>query len=115
MRVGARVWKTALAVAVAIGISRVLEIQQPVFAGVAAIICMQPTVAGSLRSGRERMQATVVGAVFSLAALMLLQAVPALQSVRPAIVGLTVLVVMAVIIRLKWFDSLGRLTRMRVL
>ncbi|MBN1459576.1 MAG: FUSC family protein [Armatimonadetes bacterium] len=106
MRVGARVWKTALAVAAAIGISRLLGISHPVFAGVAAIICMQPTVAGSIRSGRERMQATIVGAVFSLAALMLLEAVPALQVARPLMVGLTVLCVMAVIIRLKWFDSL---------
>jgi len=106
MRVGARVWKTALAVAAALGISRLLGIEHPVFAGVAAIICMQPTVFGSLRSGRERMQATVIGAIFSLAALILLEHVPALDVIRPGMVGLTVLAVMAVMIRLKWFDSL---------
>jgi len=106
MRVGARVWKTALAVAAALGISRLLGIDHPVFAGVAAIICMQPTVFGSLRSGRERMQATIIGAVFSLAALILLEHVPALRVIRPGMVGVTVLAVMAVMIRLKWFDSL---------
>jgi hypothetical protein len=106
MRVGARVWKTALAVAAAIAVSRMLGLQHPVFAGVAAIICMQPTIAGSLRKGVERMQATIIGAAFSLLALIVLDAVPILQFVRPAIVGLTVLVVMAVTIRLGWLDSL---------
>ncbi len=106
MRVGARVWKTALAVAAALAISRALGLEYPVFAGVAAIICMQPTVAGSLRSGKERMQATVIGAVFSLAALVLLEHVPSLEAFRPLVTGLTVLVVMAVTIRLRWFDSL---------
>lgn len=106
MGIGARVWKTALAVAVALAISHLLRLDHPVFAGVAAIICMQPTVAGTLRSGRERMQATVIGAIFSLAALALLEYVPWLQFVRPAVVGATVVVVMAVTIRLRWFDSL---------
>lgn len=106
MRVGARVWKTALAVAVALGISRLIGIEHPVFAGVAAIICMQPTVFGSLRSGLQRMQATVIGAGFSLVALVLMEHVPGIQVVRPLVVGMTVLVVMAVTISLKWFDSL---------
>lgn len=106
MRIGARVWKTAIAVAVALAISHLLHLDHPVFAGVAAIICMQPTVAGTLKSGRERMQATIVGALFSLVALIVLERVPALQPVRPVAVGITVLAVMAVTIRLRWFDSL---------
>ena len=99
-------WKTALAVAVSLAVSRLLGLQHPVFAGVAAVICMQPTVYGTLRSGKERMQATIIGVVFALLALVLMQQVPALQAVRPALAGLTVLMVMAVIIRLRWFDSL---------
>ena len=106
MKIGARVWKTAVAVAVALGISRALGIEHPVFAGVAAIICMQPTVSGSLRAGRERMQATVMGAAFSLSALVLLEHIPVLQAARAVFIGVTVLVVMGVTIRLKWFDSL---------
>ncbi len=106
MRVGARVWKTALAVGLALAISHLLGIEHPVFAGVAAIICMQPTVFGTLRSGKERMQATVIGAVFSLLALVVMEHLPALQAGRPVIVGATVLAVMAVTIRLRWFDSL---------
>lgn len=106
MGIGARVWKTAVAVGVALGVSAWLGLEYPVFAGVAAVICMQPTVAGSLRSGKERMQATIIGAVFSLLALILLHHAPALQAVRSVFVGLTVLLVMAVTIRLRWFDSL---------
>jgi uncharacterized membrane protein YgaE (UPF0421/DUF939 family) len=93
-------------VGAALGISAWLGLEYPVFAGVAAVICMQPTVAGSLRAGKERMQATVIGATFSLLALILLEHVPVLQPVRPVFVGLTVLLVMAVTIRLRWFDSL---------
>ncbi len=106
MGVGARVWKTAVAVGAALGVSAWLGLEYPVFAGVAAVICMQPTVAGSVRSGKERMQATVIGAAFSLLALILLEHVPVLQPVRPALAGLTVLLVMVVTIRLRWFDSL---------
>jgi uncharacterized membrane protein YgaE (UPF0421/DUF939 family) len=106
MRIGARVWKTAAAVTIALAISHILHLKHPILAGVAAIICMQPTVAGTLKSGWERIQATVTGAFFSLSALLLMEQLPALQAARPVIVGLTVLVVMAVIIRLRWLDSL---------
>lgn len=106
MRIGARIWKTALAVAAAIAVSRLIGLDTPVFAGIAAIICMQPTIAGSLRKGVERMQATIIGAGFSLLALIIIDAFPILLAVRPAIVGLTVLVVMVVTIRLGWMDSL---------
>lgn len=106
MRVGPRVWKTALAVTVAIMVSRLLGLELPVFAGVAAIICMQPTIAGSLRKGVERMQATIIGAVFSVLALMAINAFPPLHAVRPAMIGLTVLIVMAVTLRIGWLDSL---------
>lgn len=106
MRIGARVWKTALAVAISLAVSRLLGFHYPVFAGVAAVICMQPTVYGTLRAGKERMQATIIGVVFALLALIIMQHVPALQVARSVIAGLTVLVVMAVIIRLRWFDSL---------
>jgi uncharacterized membrane protein YgaE (UPF0421/DUF939 family) len=106
MRIGARVWKTALAVALALAVSRLLGLQYPVFAGVAAVICMQPTVFGSIRSGSQRIQATVIGAAFSLLALIAMHHVPFLLAVRPLVVGLAVLVVMAVTIRLRWFDSL---------
>lgn len=106
MKIGPRVWKTALAVTAAIGISRMLGLDLPVFAGVAAIICMQPTVAGSLRKGYERMQATIIGAVFSVIALIVIHQFPVLQPIRPVMIGLTVLAVMMVAIRLGWIDSL---------
>ncbi len=82
-----------------------MRLEHPVFAGVAAIICMQPTIAGSLQNGLERMQATIIGAAFSLLALVIIDLVPVLQAVRPVMIGLAVLVVMAVTIRLGWLDS----------
>jgi uncharacterized membrane protein YgaE (UPF0421/DUF939 family) len=106
MRIGPRVWKTALAVTASIGISRMLGLHQPVFAGVAAIICMQPTIAGSVRKGYERMQATIIGALFSVAALIIIEHFPFLYTIRPVMIGLTVLAVMMLTIRLGWMDSL---------
>lgn len=106
MRIGARVWKTAIAVTVAIAVSRLLGLDRPVFAGVAAIICMQPTIAGSVRKGIERMQATIIGAVFSLLALIAIDRLPILHAAGPVMIGLTVLVVMVITVRLGWLDSL---------
>lgn len=106
MRIGARVWKTGLAVALAITVSMLLGLDRPVFAGIAAIICMQPTIAGSVRKGVERMQATIIGAVFALFSLILMDTFPILQAIDPLMIGATVLVVMAVTLRTGWADSL---------
>lgn len=106
LRIGLRIWKTAVAVALSIGVCRLLELEHPVFAGVAAIICLQPTVAGSLRRGIERMQATVIGATFSVASLMIVEHVAWLMPVKPVVVAITVLLVMVATIRLGWHDSL---------
>ncbi len=106
MKIGPRIWKTGLAVAVAISACRLLGLQLPIFAGVAAIICMQPTIAGSVRSGMDRMQATIMGAGIALLSLMLMQSWPYLEAIRPIMVGLTVILVMVIAIRLRWMDSL---------
>ncbi len=106
MRIGPRTWKTGIAVAVAIGLCRMIGLEHPVFAGVAAIICMQPTVTSSFRRGVERMQATVVGAAFALGALVLLDYARFLLPIKPLVIGATVLLVMVTTIKLKWLDSL---------
>lgn len=106
MRIGLRMWKTAAAVAISISLCRLLGLEHPVFAGVAAIICLQPTVAGSLRSGIERMQATVIGAAFALGSLILLQHVAWLVPVKPALVAITSLLVMVAAVKLGRQDSL---------
>lgn len=105
-KIGLRIWKTAIAVAVSIAICRLLGLTHPVFAGVAAIICVQPTVAGSLKKGLERMQATVIGAAISVIALTLLYHVPQLTVVRPVFVAAAVVLAMVACIKLGWMDSL---------
>ncbi len=59
-----------------------------------------------MRKGMERMQATIIGAAVSLLALIAVDTFPFLQTVRPAVVGFTVVVVMAITILLGWLDSL---------
>jgi len=106
MRIGARLWKTALAVILALGISHLLHFKLPVFAGVAAIICMQPTVLGSLRSGLQRMQATIIGAVLSLLMLLLIHHIPGLPHYHVILIGVTVLLATLVTLYLRWMDSM---------
>lgn len=52
------------------------------------------------------MQATIIGAAFSVASLMILDHAAWLMPVKPALVAITVLLVMVATIRLGWQDSL---------
>ena len=64
--------KAGVAVAVSLAICKALRIPEPVFAGVAAVICVQPTVLQSYRKGMQRLQATVIGALVGLGMIALI-------------------------------------------
>ena len=77
-RVGMRMIKTALAV----GICFLIYILRgekgvPVFSTIAAIICMQPYVENSKETAFNRIVGTLVGAVFALLMLYLMEYIPA--------------------------------------
>ncbi len=65
-RIGPRNVKTALAVFICILISRLLRLEYPFYAAIAAIISMESSIAASLRAGKNRMLGTGVGAVIGL-------------------------------------------------
>ena len=73
-RVGMRMVKTALAVAICFFLY-VLRGEEgvPIFSTIAAIICMQPYAENSIQVSINRIIGTLLGAVFALLALYLIQ------------------------------------------
>ena len=65
-KIGMRTLKTALAVILTLFICDLLNITNPFFATIAAIIAMETSVSGSLLIARERMYGTVIGAAIAL-------------------------------------------------
>lgn len=65
-KIGLRNLKTALAVALAIFLSQVLNLRSPFFAGIAAIAAMQSSVSESFSSGIARMLSTILGGIIAL-------------------------------------------------
>lgn len=65
-KIGMRTIKTALAVTLAIGIGKLLNLNSPFFAGIAAILAMQTSVSESLSMGKDRIYGTVLGAIIAL-------------------------------------------------
>jgi uncharacterized membrane protein YgaE (UPF0421/DUF939 family) len=66
MRIGKRTLKTALAVVLSLYIGNVLRLNNPLFAGFSAVIVMQGSVYDSVRVMKDRMLATITGAVVAL-------------------------------------------------
>ncbi len=64
--IGVRNLKTALAVVVCMGISKLLKLEYPFFVAIAAIISMENSLANSFKAGRNRMAGTIIGAGFGL-------------------------------------------------
>ena len=76
-RVGMRMVKTALAVAICFFLY-VLRGEEgvPIFSTIAAIICMQPYAENSIQVSINRIIGTLLGAVFALLVLYLIQYIP---------------------------------------
>ncbi|SHH86208.1 FUSC family protein [Clostridium grantii] len=65
-KIGMRNIKTAIAVVLALGISRLMKTEYPFYSAIAAIISMQSSIIESFRVGKNRMLGTIVGAAVGL-------------------------------------------------
>jgi len=65
-KIGMRTIKTAFAVSLTIYISYLLNLDSPIFAGIAAILAMKASVSESLSIGKNRMLGTILGGVVAL-------------------------------------------------
>jgi uncharacterized membrane protein YgaE (UPF0421/DUF939 family) len=96
--IGARVLKTGLAVAIALWLGRLVGLESPLLAGVAAIFTIQPSIYRSWVQVLDQLQGNVLGAVAAIAAVWLV-------GNTPITVGLVCILVIAVCIRLNMEDS----------
>ena len=65
-KIGMRTTKTILAVVLTLEISKVLNINSPILAGIAAIMTIETSVSESFRTGKYRMFGTIFGAIVAL-------------------------------------------------
>lgn len=100
MRVGARIFKTGIALIVALFICDWLELKPPALAAIAATLSIQPTLYRTWKQLREQLEANAIGAVLGVAATYYFGA-------EPIIVGAVVMIVIIINLRLKLEDSLA--------
>ncbi|MBS2772557.1 FUSC family protein [Anoxybacteroides rupiense] len=94
MKLGARIFKTGIAVTLALVLASMLKLPAPSFAGISAVFAMQPTIYRSYLSLIEQLQANVIGAVFAIVFVLLF-------GHNPFIIGLTAILVIALCLRLR--------------
>ncbi|UJF32755.1 FUSC family protein [Paenibacillus hexagrammi] len=97
---GARVWKTGMAVALALYISVWLNFTPPVIAAVAAIFAMQPSIYRSWRYFLEQLQTNVLGAVLAMLAGMVF-------SPNAIAIGIVCILVIIICLRMGMEETIG--------
>ncbi|MBS4220139.1 aromatic acid exporter family protein [Bacillus sp. FJAT-49711] len=66
MKLGARMLKTGIAIILALYVAELLHIPSPVFAGIAAIFAIQPTIYRSYLTVLEQIQGNIIGAILAI-------------------------------------------------
>ena len=66
MKLGARVLKTGVAIVFALFIAELLNVPSPVFAGIAAIFAIQPSIYRSYQTILEQIQGNLIGATIAI-------------------------------------------------
>lgn len=99
MRIGARIYKTALAVVICILYGSFLNENSGFFAGIAAIITMQGTFSDSFIKGKDRIFGTFVGAFFGYIFAIILHG-------NPLLIGIGIIIIIYICKSLKWNSSI---------
>ncbi|WLR42691.1 aromatic acid exporter family protein [Bacillus carboniphilus] len=99
MKLGARILKTGIAITLSLFTATLFGLPSPVFAGIAAVFAIQPTIYRSYLSVITQVQANVIGAVLALAFGLVFGS-------NPIIIGVTAILVIAINIKLKLEDTI---------
>lgn len=94
MKLGARTLKTGIAIAFAIYIAQLLDLPTPVFAGIAAIFAIEPTIYRSYLSILQQIQGNLIGVTIAILFVLLF-------GNHILFVGLAAIIVLLVTIKLK--------------
>lgn len=93
MKLGARVLKTGIAIVIALFIAQLLELPTAVFAGIAAIFAIQPSIYRSYLTIVEQLQGNLIGATVAVVFTLLL-------GPQLIVIGLAAVVVMIIMLKL---------------
>src|SRR6185437_10672918 len=66
MKLGARIFKTGIAIVFALFLAEALQLPHPIFAGIAAIFAIQPSIYRSYLTIVEQIQGNVIGAIIAI-------------------------------------------------
>ncbi|MCY9547038.1 FUSC family protein [Lysinibacillus xylanilyticus] len=100
MKLGARVFKTGVAIVFALFIAELLELPSPVFAGIAAIFAIQPSIYRSYQTIVEQVQANIIGATIAVIFGLLF-------SHHVVAIGIAVIVAIGIMLKFKLEKSLS--------
>ncbi|KAB7704126.1 aromatic acid exporter family protein [Bacillus aerolatus] len=100
MKLGARIFKTGIAIVLALFVSTLLGLPTPVFAGIAAVFAIQPTIYRSYLTFIQHLQANVIGAVVAISFVLLF-------GNHILIVGLAAIVAIILMLYLRLEQSIG--------
>ncbi|WP_407272346.1 aromatic acid exporter family protein [Radiobacillus sp. PE A8.2] len=98
MKLGARMLKTGLAVAISIYIATLLSLPSPAYAGIAAVFALQPSIYRSYQTILDQLQGNVIGVL--LASLIVFT-----LGNDPIVVGFTAILVIGICMALKMNES----------
>ncbi len=94
MKFGARIFKTGIAVTLALYISLLLNLEPATFAAVSAVFAVQPSVYRSFRTILEQIQANIIGAIVAIVFTLAF-------GNEPFVIGFGAILVIAISIKLK--------------
>ena len=100
MKLGARILKTGIAIVLALLIAQLIGLPSPVFAGIAAIFAVQPTIYRSFLSIVEQIQGNTIGAVIATIFVLLF-------GNNVFIIGLAAILVLALHLKFKLKNAIG--------
>ncbi|MBE1555851.1 FUSC family protein [Sporosarcina limicola] len=93
MKLGARIFKTGVAIVFALFLAEVLQLPHPVFAGIAAIFAIQPSIYRSYLTIIEQIQGNVIGAIIAISFVLLF-------GHQLVIVGLAAVIIIIIMLKL---------------
>ncbi|MBM7717615.1 aromatic acid exporter family protein [Siminovitchia sp. FSL H7-0308] len=99
MKLGARMLKTGIAITLSLYIAQLLNLQPILFAGIAAIFAIQPTIYRSYLSVVEQIQGNIIGALLAIAFTLLF-------GNHLLIIGLAAIVAIGIMLKLKLENSI---------
>lgn len=100
MKLGARSLKTGIAIVFALYVAQLLNLPTPVFAGIAAIFAIQPTIYRSYLQVIERIQGNLIGATVAVVFVLVF-------GHQLVIIGLAAIIVILIMLKLGLEKSIG--------